>query len=71
MLGVGTGPAFDAREVIGREQVEAEALARRHGCRMRVLQRDGEFLDRNSDFKSWRINVAVADGVVVAVLGVY
>ncbi len=37
---------------------------------MRDLRMDKAQLNRTDDYQSWRINVAVAAGVVVAVLGV-
>jgi len=67
----GTGEPFDARETIGHDPDEAEAIARRRGCRIRVLILEGERLNRTDDFKPHRINVAVSDGVVATILGMY
>ncbi len=68
-----TAIPFDARDLIGLEVTEGEALADRHGCRLRVLVQDGKdpgFLIED-DLRGHRINVATVDNIIVEVLGVY
>ena len=60
---------FDARDLIGFEVAEGEALADRHGCRLRVLVQDGRHLNRTNDFKPHRIDVAIVGNIIVEVLG--
>jgi len=62
---------FDARELIGLEVTEGEALADRHSCRLRVLVQDGRQLGRTDGFKPHRINVATVDTIIVEVLGAH
>jgi hypothetical protein len=49
----------------------ARAIARRHGCIVRVVRRDGENLAVTDDFRTDRINVAVRNGRVVRATGVF
>ncbi len=68
-----TASPFDARDLIGLEVTEGEALADRHSCRLRVLMQDGKdpgFIIED-DFKTHRINVATVDNIIVEVLGAY
>jgi hypothetical protein len=56
---------LDARSLIGLTEAEATALLERHGCFMRVLQRDGQWLFEEQNDISHRIDVAVTDGIVI------
>lgn len=62
--------SFDARELLGRPVLDAETLARKHSCTVRVIRRDGKDLIRTMDYSSARINVEEQDGKVVALRGV-
>jgi pyruvate/2-oxoglutarate dehydrogenase complex dihydrolipoamide acyltransferase (E2) component len=68
----GKAPAggFDARELLGLGTPAARALARRHGCAVRVVVRDGRELVRTMDFSNARVNVTETDGRVVALNGI-
>jgi hypothetical protein len=65
-----TTSSFDARELLGMTEREAERTARPAGCSVRVVKRDGEFLARTDDVVVSRINVEVEAGIVVALEGV-
>lgn len=62
---------FDARELRGRQLPFARRGAHRHDCSLRVVKRDGENLAVTADFSPSRINVAVADGRVIRIAGVF
>lgn len=62
--------SFDARQLLGMTVRDAERRARRGGCSMRVVTRNGEFLSRTDDSLSDRINVEVEGGLVVRIEGV-
>jgi hypothetical protein len=57
---------FDARDMLGLRQQDAERLAKQNGCAMRVVERDGETLGRTDDLRVNRINVDVERGYVTA-----
>lgn len=61
---------FDARKLLGEPIADATALARRHGCSVRVVRRDGKDLIQTMDYSSARINVEERAGKVVALRGV-
>lgn len=61
---------FDAGRLLGKTMPRARRLARRHGCSVRVVTRDGELLIVSQDFNPYRINVAVRDHLVKRMMGV-
>lgn len=73
-FGKGGGSAardgFDARELLGLTTERAQALARRHDCVVRVVNRDGRDLVRTMDYSSGRVNVTETDGRVVRLDGI-
>lgn len=58
---------LDARELIGLSLREAEAVARRHDCLVRVVERDGKRPSVFLDERAFRINVIVERRVVKGV----
>lgn len=70
--GAGGGGAgdFDARELLGLEIAKAKALAKRNGCAVRVVNRDGQELVRTMDYSGGRINVTETKGRIVALNGI-
>jgi hypothetical protein len=58
---------LDAREVIGLSLREAEAVARRRDCFVRVVERDGKRPSVFLDHRAFRINVIVEHGRVKGV----
>jgi hypothetical protein len=64
------GDAFDTAELIGLTLAEAEALAARHDCIVRVGELDGEPQVGTADYRTDRVNVAVTGGRVERILGV-
>jgi hypothetical protein len=61
---------LDARKLLGKSIAAAKATARRYGCSVRVVRRDGEDLIQTMDYSSARINVEERNGEVVALRGV-
>jgi hypothetical protein len=70
LKGGGEAGDFDTRELLGLETAAAKALARKNGCAMRVVNRDGEDLIRTMDFSNSRINVTETKGRIVALNGI-
>jgi hypothetical protein len=66
-----TPEGYDARELVGLRVGKAKRVAERHGCTLRVVRRDGEWLVVTQDFRTDRINVAVRDRVVRRIVGIY
>jgi acetyl esterase/lipase len=66
----GDPDGFDTRELLGLGVADAEALAERHDCTLRVVVRDGRGLPRRRDRRPYRINVAETDGWVVGLRGI-
>jgi hypothetical protein len=64
------GDAFDTDALVGLTLAEAEALAARHDCIVRVGELDGEPQVGTSDYRTDRVNVAVTGGRVERILGV-
>lgn len=64
------GDAFDTAELKGLTVAEAEALAGRHGCTVRIGELDGEPQVGTADYRTDRVNVAVTAGRVERILGV-
>jgi hypothetical protein len=58
---------LDARDLIGLDEFEAAARAARYGCEIRVVWIDGDDQVVSLDQRWRRIDVAIADGVVVDV----
>jgi hypothetical protein len=61
---------FDARELLGETTRQAERLAKRNECSLRVVVRDGERLVTTQDLRPNRINVSVRRGYVTALQSV-
>lgn len=59
-----------AELVVGTSEAEAEAAVTDRGWGFRVVRRDGVDLPVTADFRPNRVNVDVADGVVVAVISI-
>lgn len=59
-----------ARLVVGVTEDEAAKLLAEPGWEMRVVERDGESLAVTMDLRMNRVNVAVVDGVVTAVVSI-
>lgn len=57
-------------DLVGRPIEEASAIAIDRGLTVRVMRLDGEDLMGTMDYRTDRVNVEVADGVVVAILGI-
>jgi hypothetical protein len=57
-LGVEVGD-FKAEKLIGLRLDRARKVANRHGCSVRVVRLDGEWLPVTADFDPHRINVVV------------
>ena len=62
---------FDTARLVGRPLDRARRIARRHGCTVRVIKRDGKPRSGTDDFSRERANVVVRDGRVKRVDGVY
>lgn len=73
-FGKGGGSAardgFDARDLLGLSTARAQALAKRHDCVVRVVNRDGQELVRTMDYSSNRVNVTETAGRVVRLDGI-
>jgi hypothetical protein len=69
-LGVEAGN-FKAERLIGLRLHRARKTARRHGCSVRVVRIDGEWLVVTGDFSPKRINVEVVAERVKRIDGVY
>lgn len=63
------GGSWDANELLGKSEQDAEKLAKDNGCTVRVTERDGQGLPATMDFRSERVNVSVDKGVVTKVTG--
>ena len=59
-------PGWSA-DLVGMDEDGAAEHAAAHGATVRVIERDGRSLPMTMDFREDRVNVAVADGRVVAV----
>jgi len=53
------------RQVVGRNLHDANELAARSGCQLRVVRRDGKGGDFTADFVTNRIDVALEGDIVV------
>lgn len=54
-----------ANKVIGMKLEEAKTYAEAHEMRLRVYKRDGHYLMCTRDYRRDRINVGLADDVVI------
>jgi hypothetical protein len=66
----GEAGGLDTSELVGLSEEDAATRAKRDGCTVRVVERDGEPLAATMDFNPARVNVVVTDGKVTAVQGV-
>jgi hypothetical protein len=62
--------SFDTRTLLGLKESAATADAQRHGCTVRVIERDGHKFGLLADFISDRVDVVISSGIVTSV-GVY
>jgi hypothetical protein len=62
--------SFDTRTLLGLKETEATADAQRHGCTVRLVERDGHEFGLLADFRPNRVNVVISRGIVTSV-GVY
>jgi hypothetical protein len=62
---------FDTRRLEGKLLPRARRIARRHGCEIRVVERDGEPIPGTADYQPDRINVAVERRRVTRVVGTF
>ena len=62
---------FDTRKLLERRVRSARKVARRFGCSISVIKRDGVFAPADSNIVSYvRVNVAVSDGRISRIFGV-
>ena len=61
---------FDARELLGERLQDADRLAKRNKCTLRVVVRDGERRMVSEDLRVNRVNVKVERGYVTALQSV-
>jgi hypothetical protein len=62
--------SFDTRSLLGLTEEQASATVSRHGCILRVIERDGRKFALRADFRGSRVNVGITRGIVTSV-GVY
>ena len=62
--------ALDARTVVGLAEHRAAAMARRTGCTMVAVARDGERFALTANLDRTRLQVEVNDGVVTRIVTV-
>lgn len=62
---------LDATVLVGEPLASAQRVAKRHGCYVRVVKRNGKALAVTSDLVLNRINVVVDDGLVERIDDVY
>jgi hypothetical protein len=67
----GEPDGLDTGLLVGEELADARELARAEGCDVRVVVRDGKNLVVTDDFRIDRVNVAVDDGRVTGIDGVF
>jgi hypothetical protein len=60
-----------SRRLVGRRLPQAESMARKRRCPLRVAIKDGRNLALTEDFSPSRINVRVDDGVVTEIVGLF
>ena len=62
---------FDAARLVGLRMPAARELANRHGCSVRVVKRNGEFLIVTQEYSAFRINVATRNRRITRIMGIY
>ena len=67
----GEPDGLDTGLLVGEELAGARELARAEGCEVRVVVRDGKNLVGTDDVRIDRVNVAVDDGRVTRIDGVF
>lgn len=55
---------FNPQIIIGKPLVEAQAIAKENGYRIRVMCEDGQALFGTCDYDLNRINVSTQDGII-------
>ena len=65
------GERLDTSRLIGKTERRAQRIAKRHECTLRVVRRDGISLPVTDDYRPSRINIAVRQGIVKRVLGIF
>ena len=70
-LDLRSGERLDAARLVGKTVRRAKAIAERHECTVRVVRRNGVPLPVTDDYLTNRINVAVRDGIVKRIVGVF
>ncbi|WP_026910209.1 hypothetical protein [Patulibacter minatonensis] len=61
---------FDARDLLSLSTAEAKAVAKKKGCVVRVVRRDGVDLVRTMDYSNARVNVTETKGRIVRIGGI-
>jgi hypothetical protein len=59
--------SFDARTLLGMPYANAAMTSAKHGCKSRVVMRNGQHLAVTADFRPDRVDVSVDHDIVVAV----
>jgi hypothetical protein len=62
---------FDSTQLVGRSVREARGPALRHGCSVRVVERNGHNIVITLEKRPDRIDVVVVDGKIARIDGVY
>ncbi len=62
---------FDATAIVGEPYAQAREAAQAQGCDVRAVVKDGKPLAVTQDFRPDRVDVAVRDGDVVRIDGIY
>ena len=68
--GVKAVEKFDTRVLLGLKTAEAAARAKKEGCAMRVVRRDGQDLAGTMDFSNTRVNVTETKGRIVRIVSI-
>jgi hypothetical protein len=61
---------LEVERLVGKRVKRARELADGHGCRLRVVKRDGKDLIVTQDYRTDRVNIVVRDRRVTRVKGV-
>lgn len=67
----GSTSAINSKRLVGKRVRRARELARKYGCTVRVVRRNGQDLPVTKDFSTARANVAMRRGRVVKVVGIF
>ena len=65
--GSGPGPGEDPPDVVGLAEADATAKLEGVGFGVRIAERDGEAFMLTKDYRSDRVNLVIAGGVVTSV----